>query len=175
MAMIEQTVERCVVKPSRSGLGEVHAMISEALIILMAEDDEGHAQLVKRNLRRSGVSNDIVHVRDGQEALDYLRREGPYAGRMVNGPLLLLLDINMPRLDGVQTLAAIKGDEQLAMLPVIMLTTTDDPREVHRCYELGCSVYITKPIDYEAFVEAVRRVGLLLQVAQIPRESFAGA
>ncbi|HJT76051.1 MAG TPA: response regulator [Gemmataceae bacterium] len=145
-------------------------MVGQPLIILMAEDDEGHASLVQRNLRRAGIANEVVHATDGQQALDYVRREGAYAGRGPNGPLLLLLDIKMPRVDGVEVLRQIKADERTARIPVIMLTTTDDPREVQRCYELGCSIYITKPVEYEPFVEAVKRLGLFLQVVNVPNE-----
>ncbi|MEX2137763.1 MAG: response regulator [Pirellulales bacterium] len=148
-------------------------MATEPLVIVLAEDDEGHAYLVKQNLARAGLANEIVHVSDGQEAMDYVRRQGAYANRSSNGPLLLVLDINMPRLDGVDVLARIKSDETTAKIPVIMLTTTDDPREVERCYGLGCSVYITKPVDYEAFVEAVKRLGMFLQVVRVPREEVA--
>lgn len=145
-------------------------MLTEHLVILMAEDDDGHATLVQRNLRRAGIANEIVHVKDGQEALDYVRCEGAHADRRPNGPLLLLLDINMPKVDGVEVLRQVKADEHTARIPVIVLTTTDDPREVQRCYDLGCSVYITKPVAYEAFVEAVRRLGLFLSIVRVPRE-----
>ena len=148
-------------------------MTSEALVIVLAEDDEGHAYLVKQNLARAGIANEIVHVSDGQEALDYVRRQGAYANRSANGPLLLVLDINMPRLDGIDVLARVKSDEATAKIPVIMLTTTDDPREVERCYGLGCSVYITKPVEYGAFVEAVKRLGMFLQVVRVPCEEVA--
>ena len=145
-------------------------MTSEPLIILMAEDDEGHASLVQRNLKRAGITNHIVHVKDGQDALDYIHCEGPYAGRVPNGPLLLLLDIKMPRVDGVEVLRRLKAQEATHKLPVIMLTTTDDPREVQRCYELGCSIYITKPVAYAEFHEAVSRLGLFLSIVRVPRE-----
>ena len=145
-------------------------MVAEPLAIVLAEDDEGHATLVRRNLKRAGVANEIIHVQDGRQALDYVRRQGEFADRQSTGFLLLVLDINMPRLDGVEVLRQIKQDEKTAKLPVIMLTTTDDPREVERCYGLGCSVYITKPVEYEAFVEAVRRLGLLLQIVEVPSE-----
>ena len=140
------------------------------MVVVLAEDDDGHAQLVQRNLARAGVSNRIVRVTDGQEALDYVRCEGPHAGRPANGPLLLLLDINMPRVDGVEVLRRLKADEKTAKVPVIMLTTTDDPREVARCYDLGCSVYVTKPVAYDDFIEAIRRLGLFLSIVRVPRE-----
>ncbi len=145
-------------------------MNSEPLVIVMAEDDDGHASLVMRNLKRAGIFNTIFHVKDGQEALDYLRCTGASASRTPNGPLLLLLDINMPRVDGVEVLRQLKADEKTAKIPVIMLTTTDDPREVQRCYELGCSVYINKPVAYDEFIEAIRRLGLFLTIVKVPRE-----
>lgn len=143
---------------------------ASAVTILLAEDDPGHASLIQRNLKRSGFVNNIIHVADGQEALDYLYCRGAYDGRKPDGPLLMVLDINMPRVDGVQVLHAVKSDPHLAKIPVIMLTTTDDPREIDRCYELGCNVYVTKPIDYDKFVEALQRVGLFLQVVTVLRE-----
>jgi len=141
---------------------------TEPLVILLAEDDDGHAQLIRRNLKRAGVANEVAHVSDGQQALDYIARRGAYAGRAGDPPLLLLLDINMPRVNGIEVLKAIKGDPATAKLPVIMLTTTDDPREVDRCYELGCSIYITKPVKYDEFAEALNRLGLFLEIIQIP-------
>jgi CheY-like chemotaxis protein len=144
-------------------------MAAEPFTIVMAEDDDGHASLVQRNLRRAGIANEIVHVRDGQEALDCIHGAGAYAGRAPAGPLLILLDIKMPRVDGVEVLRQLKADEATAKVPVIMLTTTDDPREVERCYQLGCGIYVTKPVEYEAFVEAIKRLGLFLQVVNVPR------
>jgi CheY-like chemotaxis protein len=146
-------------------------MAAEPLTILLAEDDEGHASLIQRNLKRAGIVNDTEHVKDGQEALDYIHSAGRFAARTPKGPLLLVLDINMPRVDGVEVLRQIKSDAKTAKLPVVMLTTTDDPREVERCYELGCSVYITKPVEYTAFVEALNRLGLFLQIVKVPREA----
>ena len=145
-------------------------MIGESLVIVLAEDDDGHASLVERNLRRNNFANAIVRCRDGQEALDFLRREGPHAGRPADGPVLLLLDIKMPRVDGFEVLQRLKADPATAAVPVIVLTTTDDPREVQHCYDLGCSVYVTKPVDYAEFVEAVKRLGLFLSIVKVPRE-----
>ena len=143
-------------------------MAAEPLLIVLAEDDDGHASLVQRNLERAGLVNGLQRLKDGQEALDFLRGEGAYAGQTINKPVLLLLDIKMPRVDGVEVLRQLKADPRTALIPVIMLTTTDDPREIQRCYELGCSVYITKPVAYQSFVEAIQRLGLFLQVVRIP-------
>jgi CheY-like chemotaxis protein len=145
-------------------------MVERELVILLAEDDDGHAYLVQQNLLDAGLANRVVHVRDGQEALDYIHCAGAHGGRVPNGPLLLLLDINMPRVDGVEVLRRLKADPKTDEVPVIMLTTTDDPREVKRCYELGCSSYVTKPVEYDRFVEAVRRLGLFLAIVKVPRE-----
>jgi CheY-like chemotaxis protein len=104
-------------------------------------------------------------MRDGQEAIEHFSN-----GRQGCEPdgCLVLLDIKMPRVDGIEVLRQIKADPRTALIPVIMLTTTDDPREIQRCYELGCSVYITKPVDYQGFVEAIKRLGLFLQVVRVP-------
>ncbi len=135
---------------------------------MLAEDDDGHAALVERNLLRAGFLNTLHRVRDGQEAIDFLRGENDFAGKAPGHPVLLILDINMPRLDGLETLREIRKDPKLSNIPVIMLTTTDDPREIERCYREGCNVYVSKPVAYEAFIEAVRRLGLFLEVVQLP-------
>ena len=135
--------------------------------ILLVEGDAGHARLIERNLRRSGIINHITPVGDGQEAIDYLLNEGEHAGSQRAPHLLVLLDLNLPVLDGYQVLERMKADERTRRIPVVILTTTDDPREVSRCYELGCSVYVTKPVDYLQFAEAIRRLGLFLSIVTI--------
>ena len=148
----------------------------EQIGIVLIEDDDGHATLVERNLRRSGVSNGFLRFRDGQEALDYFfgaPGDGPAASpnrspRDALGNFVVLLDLRMPRVDGFEVLRRLKGAPATASVPVIVLTTTDDPREIERCYELGCNVYITKPVEYDAFIEAVRRLGCFLQVVELP-------
>lgn len=135
-------------------------------IILIVEDDEGHAFLTRQNLQSAGLTNPILHFRDGQAALDFLFRRGPGLVREDRQAYLVLLDIRMPKVDGVEVLRRIKTDPELKRLPVIMLTTTDDAREVARCHDLGCSVYIQKPVDYEKFAEAIRRLGLLIGMMQ---------
>lgn len=145
------------------------------IVILMAEDDPGHATLVQRNLRRAGVVNEVVWAKDGQEALDYVHKEGVYAGKERAESLVILLDINMPRVDGFEVLRQLKADEKTKRIPVMMLTTTDDPREVELCYALGCNVYVTKPVEYEQFREAVRQLGMLLQFVQLPSQDAVGS
>jgi CheY-like chemotaxis protein len=137
-------------------------------IILIVDDDEGHAILTRQNLEATGLSNHIEHFRDGQAALDFLFRRGAGPKREPGRTYLILLDIRMPKVDGIEVLRQVKSDAELRKLPVIMLTTTDDNREVARCHELGCSVYIQKPVDYEKFAEAIRRLGLFITLMQLP-------
>jgi CheY-like chemotaxis protein len=143
-------------------------MCKEEVTILLVEDDPGHARLIEKNLRRSNVTNDIIKVSDGQQALDYLFDQGQYAGDDCASPLLVLLDLNLPVLDGYQVLERMKADERTRRIPVVILTTTDDRREVSLCYELGCSVYVAKPVDYRQFSEAIRKLGLFLSVVTVP-------
>jgi len=144
------------------------------ITILLTEDDPGHARLIEKNLRRANIKNEIVFAPNGQEAIDYLFSEGEYAGKEPPSHLLVLLDLNMPVLDGYQVLERMKRDERTKSIPVIILTTTDDPREVTRCYELGCNVYITKPVDYEQFADAMRKLGLFLMVVMLPDGGSSG-
>ena len=132
------------------------------VVILLAEDDPGHARLIEKNLRRSNITNEIIHVSDGQQAIDYL------FGDECAPSLLVLLDLNMPVLDGYQVLERIKANEKTKHIPVVILTTTDDTREVSRCYDLGCNVYVTKPVSYGHFSEAIRKLGLFLSVVAVP-------
>jgi CheY-like chemotaxis protein len=145
---------------------------TEPITILLAEDDDGHANLVQRNLERAGLLNGFVRVRDGQELLDCLSARRNADGKELSDELVVLLDINMPRIDGIEALRQIKANPETQRIPVIMLTTTDDPREVNRCYELGCNVYVTKPVDYEGFIDAIRRLGMFLQVVKRPRNGW---
>ena len=140
-----------------------------SVTILIAEDDEGHAELILEQLRSAGVSNAIIHFRDGQELWDYLMAAGRRTSRYDGHNFLLLLDIVMPRLDGLEVLRRIETDKQWHNLPIIMLTTTDDPREIESCYSLGCNCYITKPMQYERFTEMLKRLGLFLMVVQTPK------
>ncbi len=134
--------------------------------IVMIEDDAGHARLIEKNIRRAGISNDIKHFLDGTSALDYLFNDA--SGPSHNGPALVLLDLNLPDMSGTSILEKIKQDETLHRTPVVVLTTTDDKVEIQRCYDLGCNVYITKPVNYESFADAIRQLGLFLSVIQVP-------
>jgi len=145
------------------------AKMNQEVTILIAEDDEGHAELIRMNLARAGIANAVVHFKDGQEAHDFLFRQGDGPHRESGKAYVLLLDIRMPKMDGTEVLKRIKADKELRKIPVIMITTTDDPREVAHCHELGCSNYITKPVGYDGFVNAIRQLGMFLIVVQVPR------
>jgi CheY-like chemotaxis protein len=138
------------------------------LVILVAEDDAGHARLIEKNLTRAGLTNPIVRFDTGQAILDFLFRRGSGAQRGSDVPYLLLLDIRMPQVDGIEVLRQLKQDIELRKMPVIILTTTDDPREVDRCHSLGCASYIVKPVDYQKFAEAINGLGLYLSLVQVP-------
>jgi CheY-like chemotaxis protein len=142
--------------------------MNKEVVILIAEDDEGHAGLIQKNLKRAGIANQLIHFWDGQEALNFLFCEGPGPHRVPGTAYVLLLDIRMPKLDGAQVLARVKADPELGKIPVIMITTTDDPREIEHCHRIGCNNYITKPIEYDAFVNAIRQLGLFLAVVEVP-------
>jgi len=138
----------------------------QPVTIVMVEDDEGHARLIERNIRRAGIHNEIKWFADGGSSLDYIFNDDH--GPMKNGPALILLDLNLPDMSGVDILTRIKADPHLKRTPVVVLTTTDDKVEIQRCYDAGCNVYITKPVNYEAFSEAIRQLGLFLSVIQVP-------
>lgn len=145
-------------------------MIHQGLKVVLVEDDEGHATLVRRNLKRAGVEEDPVHLRDGQEVLDYVYRRTPWTERSPQSTVAMILDLNMPRLGGLEVLRRIKGDEQVSRIPVFVLTTTDNPVEIDRCYTLGASACLVKPVDYGAFGEMIHRLAEFLIAARLPGE-----
>jgi len=138
------------------------------ITILLVEDEVAHARLIERNLRRGGMENKFIVIADGAEALDFLLRRGNYEGQARPAPLLMILDINLPGMSGFELLERIKSNPETRKVPVIMLSTTDTPEEIDRCYELGCNAYITKPLDYEAFSDTVRSLGLFVQFLAAP-------
>lgn len=138
------------------------------VVIVMVEDDDGHATLIEKNIRRAGVNNTVLPFRDGSSALSYLMGEDGSGSIHAGSSLLILLDLNLPDMTGVDILAKIKGNQHLKRMPVVVLTTTDDQREIQRCYDLGANVYITKPVDYEGFANAIRQLGLFFSVMQVP-------
>ncbi|MEI4488504.1 response regulator [Frigidibacter sp. MR17.14] len=142
--------------------------LGREVTIIMVEDDEGHARLIEKNIRRAGVNNEIVPFANGTAALDYIL--GPdRSGEATSGRyLLILLDLNLPDMTGIDILEKVKTNEHTKHLPVVILTTTDDEVEIKRCYDLGANVYITKPVEYESFANAIRQLGLFFSVMQVP-------
>ncbi len=142
--------------------------MDDKTIILVAEDDEGHYSLISKNLERAGINNEIVHFVEGGSVLDYLHAQKASSNGDSERTFVLLLDIRMPKVDGIEVLRQMKQDDALKRIPVIMLTTTDNPGEVDRCHKLGCSLYIVKPVEYEGFMDMIRKVGQFMSVVRIP-------
>ncbi|MBE7732268.1 response regulator [Devosia faecipullorum] len=136
--------------------------------IIMIEDDEGHARLIEKNIRRAGVANEIVPFANGTDALAYLFGDDGSGSINKGRQLLVLLDLNLPDMTGIDILERVKANEHTRRSPVVVLTTTDDQGEIQRCYDLGANVYITKPVDYDGFANAIKQLGLFFSVMQIP-------
>ncbi len=136
--------------------------------IVMIEDDEGHARLIEKNIRRAGVNNPIAPFSNGGDAVRFLFGADGSGAANKDRPLLILLDLNLPDMTGVDILQRVKTNEHLKRVPVVVLTTTDDATEIQRCYDLGCNVYVTKPVNYENFANAIRQLGLFFSVIQVP-------
>lgn len=137
------------------------------LIILIAEDDDGHALLIKETIEESGISNQLIRFKDGKELWDFFTGDRMDSQYDPSQRYLVLLDINMPRMGGLEVLRKLKSEKEFRKIPVMMLTTTDDPREVENCYQMGCSVYITKPIDFNRFITTLKRLGLFIEIIEV--------
>ena len=136
--------------------------------IMLIEDDHGHARLIEKNLLRSGMGNQVIHIDDGVKALDHLLPALPGDQEGQPLPALILLDLNLPGCDGFEVLERLKQAERTRGIPVIILSTTDNPAEVTRCYELGCNLCLTKPVDYALFADCVHRLAMLLAIVNLP-------
>jgi two-component system response regulator len=148
-------------------------MIPNDKVILLVEDNPDDEALTMRAFKRNNIFNQVVVARDGVEALDYLFGTGAHTGRDVSiQPQLILLDLKMPRVDGLEVLRRLRADERTRLQPVVVLTTSNEDRDVVSSYELGANSYIRKPVDFEQFMEAVRQLGLywlVLNVAPAPQ------
>jgi len=147
--------------------------MTEHVQIIMIEDDEGHARLIEKNIRRAGVSNDITPFSNGTEALKFLFGTDGTGASNRGRAMLIMLDLNLPDMSGVDILKRVKENEHLKRIPVVVLTTTDDEREIKRCYDLGANVYITKPVNYDSFANAIRQLGLFFSVIKVPESTRA--
>lgn len=141
---------------------------NQNVTILLVEDDEGHAELVKLNLKRGGIENEIIHFDSGVKVLEFLSE------KKSDRKYLMILDINMPGINGLQVLSRLKSSDTTRNIPIIILTTATEEREADYCYELGCNVFITKPIDYETFCSAISELGAFLKIAKLSGSKQAG-
>jgi len=140
-----------------------------AATILIVDDNYGHARLIIKNLKRSGLKNNIVHLDNGRRALDYLFGEGEFEGEEHIRDIVLILDLNMPVMDGYQVLKFMRSDKRTRHIPVIVLSTTDDKNEISRCYNLGCNLFMTKQIGCDDFEDTIKRLGQIFSTGEIPR------
>ncbi len=141
--------------------------------ILLVEDSATDAEMTLRALRRNNLANRVHWVKDGEEALEYMFRTGAYAGRSQAGaPKLVMLDIKMPKVDGIEVLRRLKADEATRAIPVVMMTSSSEERDVMTSYELGVNSYIVKPVEFDAFLETVAKIGLYWVITnRVPREA----
>lgn len=136
--------------------------------ILLAEDDPRDVELTLTALGEYNLANSVAVVRDGEEALDYLRRRGTWATRPSGQPVVLLLDLKMPKMDGIEVIRQLKSDEALRSLPVVVLTSSRESRDLQECYRLGVNAFVVKPVHFGEFVEAVKQVGAFWAVLNEP-------
>jgi len=136
--------------------------------ILIAEDNPKDVELTLEALSEDNLANRVVAVKDGVEAMEYLRREGDYKQRTPGNPAVLLLDIKMPRMDGIEVLSAIRSDAALKMLPVVMLTSSREEQDLIKSYELGVNAYVVKPVNFKNFIESIRQLGVFWAVVNEP-------
>jgi CheY-like chemotaxis protein len=136
----------------------------EIRTILFAEDNPRDVELTLEALGDHNLANNVFVVRDGVETMEYLRREGKYKQRKPGNPAVLLLDIKMPRMDGIEVLRTIRKDNELKMLPIVMLTSSREEQDLIKSYELGVNAYVVKPVDFKEFIEAVKQVGIFWAV-----------
>lgn len=134
---------------------------SNTVEILLAEDNQHDAELTIRELRKHNMANKLVHVKDGEEALDFIFGNGSYSSRKdsIHFPKVILLDIQMPKVNGIEVLQIIKSDPRTMAIPVVILTSSKENPDVKRCYELGANSYIVKPVNFESFAESIRNLG----------------
>lgn len=143
--------------------------LQQSILVMLIEDDDGHRLLIRESLKAGGIANDVLEMRDGEQALDYLTHRGQYRDPAQSPrPDLILLDIKMPKVDGFTVLEKVKTSPKLRAIPVLVLTSTDDQAEVNRCYALGANSYVVKPVRYEEFQERIRALGLFLDVTRFP-------
>jgi CheY-like chemotaxis protein len=143
--------------------------------ILLAEDDPRDVELTLEALREHHLANDVVVVRDGEEALDYVHRRGRYQGRPEGYPVVVLLDLKMPKVDGVEVARQLKGDPATRLIPIVVLTSSRESRDLDECYRLGVNAYVVKPVQFADFVESVGQVGVFWAMLNEPPPGCKGS
>jgi len=136
--------------------------------ILLVEDNPKDAELTLAALARCQLLNEVTHVRDGAEALDYLRCEGAFAGDRHGGPVVVLLDLKLPKLNGLEVLREVRSDPALSSTPVVMLTSSREEQDLIRSYELGVNAFVVKPVDFKEFLEAIQGLGMFWGITNQP-------
>lgn len=143
-------------------------MINKFKRILLAEDNPNDVEMTLVALAEHNLANEVVAVGDGEEALDYLFARGKYAGRGDGNPAVLLLDLKMPKVDGLEVLRVVKSDEKLRTIPIVMLTSSREEQDLVRSYQLGVNAYVVKPVGFRAFVDAVKELGVFWALVNEP-------
>lgn len=128
--------------------------------ILLVEDDPNDIELTLTTLSENNLANEITVARDGVEALDYLYCRGAFAQRSTGNPVVILLDLKLPKLDGLQVLRQLKADEHMRLIPIVILTSSKESRDLAECYQLGVNAYVVKPVRFAEFVEVIRQIGI---------------
>ena len=141
--------------------------------ILLAEDNPADVELTLSALHSLNLANEIVVVHDGEQVLDFLHRRGNFAGRAGLHPAVILLDLKMPRVDGLEVLRHVRGEESLRAIPIVMLTSSREEQDIVRSYALGSNAYVVKPVDFEAFMQAIGRLGVFWAVLNEPAPARA--
>jgi two-component system response regulator len=144
-------------------------MKNDQIDILLVEDNESDAEMTNRILRKNNIASKLLHLSDGAMALDYLFAEGIYAGRQIeNKPKVIMLDLKMPKVNGIEVLHRIKSDDRTKKIPVVILTSSKEDPDIKRCYELGANSYVVKPVEFDEFHKAVTNLGLYWLITNQP-------
>jgi len=143
-------------------------MLPELKRILLVEDDPRDLELTMEALSENGLANEVLAVRDGEEALDYLNRRAGFASRLAGNPAVILLDLKLPKVDGIEVLRAIRVDDKLKMIPVVVLTSSRQDRDLVETYRLGVNAYVVKPVNFPDFIAAVKQIGLFWAIINEP-------
>jgi CheY-like chemotaxis protein len=140
--------------------------------ILLVEDSVNDIELILNALTDNHLANEVVVTRDGEEALDYLYRRGIFKMRQEGHPIVVLLDLKLPRINGLEILAQLKSDPEFRLIPIVVLSSSREEPDLRRCYEFGTNAYVVKPIDFQEFVEVIKQVGLFWAVVNQPPPAF---